>query len=345
MSLQPKFTITNDITQALSAIERARGFLAAATLSKDWVKEMQSKAFILEAYSTTHIEGAQLTLEESELLLSGKKVRDADPDDVQELLNYRKAFELVAGYLDDGSAITEGLIREIHKSLVQDVRGNSAAPGEYRKLQNYVVNSKTKEVIYTPPPAFEVPTMMQELLNWINKEKNISPILIAGIAQFQLVHIHPFLDGNGRTARLLATLCLYRHGYDFKQLFSISEYYDRNRKDYYEAIQSVRNQKMDMTHWLEYFSEGLATQLKELIEQGTKAIKKDVLKNKHHLSSRQMIAINNILKNGSLNIQDYAELVPHVPRRSLQRDLKILVDKEVVVPQGAARQIAYHLKQ
>jgi len=345
MLLDPKFTITNGITQALSAIERARGFLAAATLSKDWLKEMQSKAFILEAYSTTHIEGAQLTLEESELLLSGKKIRNADPDDVQELLNYRRAFELVASYLDDGSAITEGLVREIHKALVQDVRGNSAAPGEYRKLQNYVVNSKTKEVIYTPPPAFEVSTMMQELLNWINKEKKISPILVAGIAQFQLVHIHPFLDGNGRTARLLATLCLYRHGYDFKQLFSISEYYDRNRKDYYEAIQSVRNQKMDMTHWLEYFSDGLATQLKELIEQGTRAIKKDVLKNKHHLSSRQMIAINNILKNGSLSIQEYAALLPHVPRRSLQRDLKVLVDKEVVVLQGAARQIVYLLKE
>ncbi|MBX9577158.1 MAG: Fic family protein [Chthoniobacterales bacterium] len=344
MLLDPKFTITNGITQALSAIERARGFLAAATLSKDWLKEMQSKAFILEAYSTTHIEGAQLTLEESELLLSGKKIRDADPDDVQELLNYRRAFELVASYLDDGSAITEGLVREIHKALVQDVRGNSAAPGEYRKLQNYIVNSKTKEVIYTPPPAFEVSTMMQELLNWINKEQNISPILVAGIAQFQLVHIHPFLDGNGRTARLLATLCLYRHGYDFKQLFSISEYYDRNRKDYYEAIQSVRNQKMDMTHWLEYFSDGLATQLKELIEQGSRAIKKDVLKNKHHLSSRQMIAINDILKNGALNIQEYAALLPHVPRRSLQRDLKILVDKEVLLPKGATHKIAYYLK-
>lgn len=343
MKFKAQFTITNSITQALAMIERARGFLAAATLSADWIREMQSRAFVLEAYSTTHIEGAQLTFEESELLLSGKKLSSPDPDDVKELLNYRKAFELVATYLDDGSAITEILVREIHKALVQDVRGNSAAPGEYRKLQNYVVNSKTKEIIYTPPEAFEVPIMMSELIEWINQEQKISPILVAGIAQFQLVHIHPFLDGNGRSARLLSTLCLYRSGYDFKRLFSLSEYYDRNRTDYYKAIQSVRENQMDMTQWLNYFTEGLATQLQELMEQGTRAIKKDVLKNKHHLSSRQAVAIDSILRNGSLTIQEYELLLPDIPRRTLQRDLKALVDKKVLIVGGSTHHINYRL--
>lgn len=345
MPLEAKFSISNSITQSLSVIERARGFLAAATLSTDWIKEMQSKAFILEAYSTTHIEGTQLTLEESELLLSGKKLLSANPDDVKELLNYKKAFALVANYLDDGSAITEVLVREIHKALVQDVRGNSAAPGEYRKIQNYVVNSKTKEVIYTPPAAFEVPIMMSELLQWINAEQNISPILVAGISQFQLVHIHPFLDGNGRSARLLSTLCLYRHGYDFKRLFSLSEYYDRNRTDYYKAIQSVRENAMDMTHWLNYFTQGLATQLQELVEQGTRTIKKDILKNKYHLSKRQELAINYVLQNGRLTIQEYEQLSKETPRRTLQRDLKTLLDKGIFSMEGSTHQIIYRLNQ
>lgn len=343
MSLEPKFTITNEIAQALSAIERARGFLTAATLSADWIKDMQSKAFILEAYSTTHIEGTLLTLEESELLLSGKKLPSADPDDVKELLNYRRAFDLVGSYLDDGAAITEGLVREIHKALVKDVRENSAAPGEYRKLQNYVVNSKTKVVIYTPPAAYEVPIMMPELLQWINEEQKISPILVAGIAQFQLVHIHPFLDGNGRSARLLSTLCLYRHGYDFKRLFSISEYYDRKRGDYYKAIQSVREKGMDMTHWLNYFTQGLATQLQELVEQGTRTIKKDILKNKYHLSYRQQVAVDYVLKNDSLTIQEFEQLSKGTPRRTLQRDLKALVDKKIFSVDGATHQMTYRL--
>jgi Fic family protein len=70
-------------------------------------------------------------------------------------------------------------------------------------------------------------------------------VIVAGIAQFQLVHIHPFVDGNGRSARLLSTLCLYRTGYDFKRLFTISEYYDRDRPAYYKALQSVRESGMD----------------------------------------------------------------------------------------------------
>ncbi len=78
-------------------------------------------------------------------------------------------------------------------------------------------------------------------LKWrIEDDSDISPVLIAGISQYQFVHIHPFLDGNGRTARVLCSLILYQNGYDFKRLFSLSEYYDKDRRKYYDAIQSVR---------------------------------------------------------------------------------------------------------
>lgn len=148
---------------------------------------------------------------------------------MRELLNYKKAFEFVSEYLEDGGPITEGLVREIHKRLVEGVRGGAAAPGEYRRIQNYVVNSVTGERVYTPPPAHDVPIMMADLVDWLNQEKEVHPVLVSGISQFQFVHIHPFLDGNGRASRLLSTLCLYRTGYDFKRLFTISGYYDRNR--------------------------------------------------------------------------------------------------------------------
>ena len=82
---------------------------------------------------------------------------EADPEDVLELLNYRRAFDFVSEYLDSGAPVSEGLIREIHKRLVEGVRGGQAAPGEYRKVQNYVVNAATGKTIYTPPPAHDVP--------------------------------------------------------------------------------------------------------------------------------------------------------------------------------------------
>jgi Fic family protein len=244
---QPSFRITHRMTAGLTRIERARGFLEAARLSEDWLARMRSRAFVLEAHHTTHIEGTRLTLEQAERLLAGEAVAGTDPDDIQELLNYRDAFEFVSGYLNDGGPVTEGLIREIHRRLVVGVRSSSAAPGEYRQVQNYVVNAVTGQTIYTPPPPYDVPPLMAELVSWLNTTSEIHPVLVSGIAQFQLVHIHPFVDGNGRTSRLLSTLCLYRAGYDFKRLFSISEYYDRNRTSFYVALQSVREHEMDLT--------------------------------------------------------------------------------------------------
>src|SRR5665811_2089099 len=109
---------------------------------------------------------------------------------IRDRLNYRKAFEFVSEYLEDGGPITEGLVREIHKRLVEGVRGGATAPGEYRKIQNYVVSSGTGETVYTPPPAHDVPIMMAELVDWLNREQGVHPVLVSGLSQFlSLIHI------------------------------------------------------------------------------------------------------------------------------------------------------------
>ena len=331
---KPLFNITNKITAALTEIERARGFLEAATLSEEWIRAMGQRALLLEAHHTSHIEGTRLTVEQAEKAWGGQAVPEADPDDVRELLNYRGAFDFVSEYLDSGAPITEGLIREIHKHLVEGVRGGRAAPGQYRRIQNYVINALTGKTIYTPPPANDVPILMAELVTWLNTPTDIHPVLISGITQFQLVHIHPFLDGNGRTSRLLSTLCLYRSGYDFKRLFTISEYYDRDRTSFYSAIQSVREQYLDMTGWLEYFIVGLSTQLIEVKKRGELAIRKDVLARKYDLSERQSMALAHLLEQGKITIQDYEALCPKTSRRTLQRDLTYMLEKNVIREKG-----------
>lgn len=341
---EPKFKITNSITAGLTLIERARGFLEAATLSESWVREMGQRALVLEAHHTTHIEGTHLTLDQAERLWKGDNVPKADPDDVRELLNYRNAFDFISEYLSRGDPITEGLIREIHKRLVAGVRGDSADPGEYRKIQNFVVNSVTGETIYTPPPAHDVPVMMSELVNFLSSETDTHPVLVSGIAQFQLVQIHPFLDGNGRTSRLLSTLYLYRAGYDFKRLFTISEYYDKNRPAFYQAIQGVRKKDMDMTSWLEYFVKGLTAQLTEVRERGEQAIRRDVMVKEYRLSNRQDKAINHILEHGSINIQEFEKLYPKVNRRTLQRELRSMVEKGVLISEGSTNRRIYRFK-
>jgi Fic family protein len=340
----PRFTISNRIAAALTTVERARGFLEAATLSDEWVLRMSQRALLVEAHATTHIEGTELTLAQAELVWAGETPAAARTDDVRELLNYRGAFGLVSEYLGGGGPITEALIRDIHRRLVEGVRGDEGQPGQYRLVQNYVANSKTREVVYTPPPPGDVPALMHELVAWLRAKSGVHPVLVAGIAQFQLVHIHPFVDGNGRCSRLLSTLCLYRTGYDFKRLFTLSEYYDRDRLLFYRAIQSVREQGMDLTSWLEFFVDGLATQLVEVKARGEVAIRRDVIVREHGLNSRQSEAVGYLLEQPELALEDFENLCPGVNRRSLQRDLQGLVEARVLTMVGAARAARYRLE-
>jgi len=332
MLFNPKFTITLRINKALVEIERVRGFLDAVKLKDDWIADMQKKALILESHHSTHIEGTALSLEQAQNILEGKKIKGVNRDDEKELLNYKKAMDFITKYLGKEDPITEGLIRELHRITVKGVRSDKADPGNYRKIQNYVVNSLTREIIYTPPAPLEVPHLMREFAGWLNKNKDLSPVLTAGIAQFQLVHIHPFIDGNGRTARLLSTLILYKTDYDFKRLFTISKYYDKNRPAYYKAIQSVRNNAMDMTDWLEYFVIGLQRQMKEIKEKGEQIIKQDSVLQKIKrlgLNARQEKAIKFLLRTGAISVGEY-QAVTSCIRRTAQRDLEDMRERGII---------------
>ncbi len=168
---------------------------------------------------------------------------------------------------------------------------------------------------------------------WVEvDEKQINPVIVAGIAQFQLVHIHPFVDGNGRTARLLSTLCLYRTGYDFKRLFTISEYYDRDRPAYYKALQSVREHGMSMTGWLEYFTEGLGAQMRDVQMTAEHVMRKDLVlarARKNGLKERPVAILGYLLTAGKATVAECEEELK-MNRRTLQRDLKLLVEKGLV---------------
>ena len=356
----PKFQISHSMLNHLMQIEKARGFLEAAQLSKQWVKRMSRNALLVETHHTTHIEGTQLTLEQSKKILAGQKVSGVSKQDIKEVKNYRDAFNLVSNYLKTETSIKESIIKEIHKELVKGVRGGSAKPGMYRDIQNYVGNAVTKEIIYMPPKPEKVPALMKDFVKWINEESDIHPVIKSGIIQFQFVHIHPFVDGNGRTSRLLCAFYLYRSDYDFKKLFSISEYYDKDRKNFYDAIQSVRDKNMDMTGWLEYFVKGFLFQMNSVMGIGKKVIFKDALIQNHNLSQRQAMIIEHILENEKLVPKDFEKLcikmgradkkikdkiVSKITKRTLQRDLKDMIDKKILKAEGATNQKSYYLRK
>ena len=342
MAFKPEFTITKKIQNALLEIERARGFLDATKLKVGLVARMQSEALVLEAHHSTHIEGTELSLSDARKILSGHIVKGVNPDDREELLNYKDAMEFVSEYLDKKSAVTEGLIKNIHSILVKNVRGGSLEPGKYRKVQNYVVNSGTGEVVYTPPPPKDVQWLMKEFVDWLNACDQ-PPLIVAGIAQHRFVDIHPFIDGNGRTARVLCTLILYQRGYDFKRLFSLSEYYDKDRPAYYKAIQSAR--AGTLTPWLEYFISGLKVQMMDVREKGEAAMRLDGIMaraRKAGLNNRQIRLLEHLAEKDSVSRAECAKLCG-VSLRTANYDLAALEKGGLIVRGGVGRAIRYRL--
>ena len=105
----PSFTISDSISRTLSRIDLAKGFLDAAALSENWLKQMRQRALVLEAHHTTHIEGTHLTLEQSEKLLTGNKLQNINPEDERELRNYVRAFDYVEQHIKENTSITEDL--------------------------------------------------------------------------------------------------------------------------------------------------------------------------------------------------------------------------------------------
>ena len=154
----------------------------------------------------------------------------------------------------------------IHGMVSKDVLPDKSQSGSFRDRQVFVgrrVFNGTvfkSEVVYMPPKTEDVPHLVKELITWLNLDKTweTNPVLLAGIAHYKIARIHPFIDGNGRTARLLAVLILYLSGFDHRRLFAFDDFYDRDRPAYYSALKTAQENNNTITKWLEYFTTGVA---------------------------------------------------------------------------------------
>jgi len=341
----PKFDYTNKIVNSLMKIEGAKEVIMNSPIIPIWQNRLQKEALVRMAHHTTHIEGTQLTKEQVRDLIDGKQVI-ARERDKQEVLNYLKVIDFIDEvYSNEEMIIDLRTIRHIHRLTMEGIK-EGYSPGEYRKVQNYVINSKTGEIIYTPPPANEVPILMMELVDWLRFEEaeELSPILKAGIAHYQLVTIHPFLDGNGRTARALATLILYNQGYDTKKLFSLEEYYDKNPSGYYNALQSGRITG-ELTTWLEYFTKGIAEEMQKVKELVLSHSRDRALREKIgqvELTERQLDILSYIEEHGKITNRELQELAD-ISNVVAYEELKALMEKGIIQRKGQGRATHYVL--
>ena len=276
MAFQPSYQLTPKMLRQLKAIEQTTGFLRAVSLRPDWMSEVKRRTLVQEALASLQIEGNSLTLEEAFALareLPPRELRNAE----REFCNYLRAFDAIDGLRGAREAVlSKGDLRNLHRLLVDGVRGGWRGAGEFRREDVKVgdVANGRVHVHHHPPAWLAVEGCIDELFAWVEASKIrgsggddpwVHPVILAGIVQHRLVWIHPFVDGNGRTARMLTTLLLAQRGYDFKYLFQLSTYYNQARDDYYAALRAA-DVTGEYTQWLTYFLGGFSNQMMRIEE-------------------------------------------------------------------------------
>lgn len=341
----PTFNITNKTLNNISKIEAAEEVIRHSPLLPLWEKQFKEDAIVRSAYHGTHIEGNMLKQDEAKDVLLGKDVLGR-PRDIQEIINYRKVIELIDEEAQKKiDKITEQLIKKLHRTITSKILTPEQA-GEYRLKQVVIRNSSTGEITFKPPTPMEVPFLMREFVYWINKENadEIHPVLRAGIVHHELVRIHPFIDGNGRVARVLASLILLLGGYDIRRFFSLEEYYDRDAVVYYEHLGKAT--AGDLTSWLEYFTYGAAiefTKTKEKILKLSKDVKlKERMGGKQiFLTERQIKIIEYIQEVGYLQNKSFSTLFSDISEDSVLRDVQDLIKKGIIKKVGSTKSARY----
>lgn len=355
----PKYTITNSILKNVGISDASREVILNAPLIPVWEAKFRKDALERSVHHGTHLEGNNLSVDEVKDILDGREVLARDRD-VQEVLNYRNVLKFIDSIAERIGAnnpyiLTIDTILEIHRITVDKILPPESS-GAFRVKQVVVKNSKTGQVSYTPPPAAEVPFLVEDLISWINHEqtKDLHPIIKAGIVHYELTRIHPFVDGNGRTSRALATLIMFLDGYDIRKFFSLEEYFDEDPMDYYTTLQSVSNQlvmdthERDLSAWLDYFAKGVAIELNRVKDKvkriSSDARVKDKLGTQVELNERQMIIMEYLHRHGSMQNKDFRKIFPDFSDDTVLREIKFLKDKDLIKKVGGTKKASYTLK-
>ena len=369
MSYSPKYVITNVILKNVGQIDSAREVITSAPLVPAWEKRFQSEARTKIIHHGTHLEGNDLNLEEVEKILDpaqntpGVSTLPARERDIQEIINYRSVMD----YIDTLSPPTPGvkgthtpgvfapsltrhILQEIHRLTVTNLLPSEEA-GHFRSVKVIIRNTTTQEITFRPPNPTEVPCLIDELFTWLNSVEGpqVHPLLRAGILHYELVRIHPFTDGNGRTARAMALLLLFLEGYEVKKFFALEEYYDNHSEEYYSALQSVM-ETGELTNWLEYFTLGIAiefSRIKILVQKLSLDLhlKSTIGGKQITLSERQIKLVEYLERYGEISMGSIRDLLPDVSDDTILRDLRDLVTKNLLLKRGSTKGTKYFLKQ
>jgi cell filamentation protein, protein adenylyltransferase len=340
----PKYQITHALLENIKRIYSLTQALNQRRFPHTVLVELQKDAEAVSSFASTSIEGNPLPLTDVKRILKNRpqNIRDSE----REVLNYNEALKDIHGRLANGTIpITLTLILKIHKQVMNKLLPASQS-GKLRADPVFVNDPRARKTVFWPPDAKDVPVLINELISFVETNKTkIDPLILAGLFHKQMVVIHPFMDGNGRTTRLLTKILLANMGLNTFNLFSFENYYNQNvtryfqmvgvRGDYYEIAKDI-----EYSPWLEYFTGGIIDELLrvEKILPSSSEGPRDELKPYH-----QKI-LEFIKEKGYITDRDYAGLVRRA-RQTRRLDFNKLIEMGLIQREGKGKSTYYRLKE
>ncbi|OIP57214.1 MAG: hypothetical protein COX79_02530 [Candidatus Levybacteria bacterium CG_4_10_14_0_2_um_filter_36_16] len=339
----PQYKITDKLLANIKRINTLVSELNNKRFPSVVLLDLERTACEVSSYASTSIEGNPLPLTEVKKILKTTPISIRDSE--KEVLNYNKALEDLNTKLKKGNVkLSLELILQIQKHVTRGLLPFFEV-GSFREKPVVVNDPKTRKVVYLPPDVKDVKSLMENLITFVkNNKENIDPLILAGVFHKQMVIIHPFMDGNGRTTRLATKVLLFEMGLDTFNLFSFENYYNNNVANYFQTVGEFGNyydlvDKIDFTVFLEYFTDGIIDELlrvKKMLPE-VLATPQSTLKPYHEK------AMEFIRENGFITDRDYSKIVDRA-KATRALDFQKLISLGLIERKGKGRATYYILK-
>lgn len=353
MNYIPKYTITEKIRSNLREIERLKDHIRGSRILPAAEASIRLRASVEAIHSSTSIEGNPLDSNQVRALVAADRILSPEEYAEIEVQNYKNALDFIDQRRHGSPDLTMQDILELHKIITARLL-DTTRNGKFRQNPVYIEN-QDHQILYTAADAAQVTAAVQSLIDFVQANQfTLNPVIIAAIIHLCLAAIHPFADGNGRTARAATTLYLSFVQYDCGGALVLDSYYATDRRAYYNVLQLVNGHdyqsflQADITPWLEYFTDGFLTSL-HVLDAEIRMLKIAIAGQGRHdasaLSREEQDLLSYATEFGSITIAEAENILPESSRRSAQRYLRQLVDAGFLEITGAARDTRYITKQ
>lgn len=285
-----------------------------------------------EAARSSEIEGTKATM--VDVIKAEAEIQNDLPEDVERILHYIKAMNFGLKRVEE-LPLSLRFVREVHKVLLEGtIDAPGKTPGDFRKSQNWIGGGSPNTARFVPPPPIEMSRCLDDLEKFLHSQDDYPPLIKAALVHAQFETVHPFLDGNGRTGRLLTTFYLCKLGILERPVLYLSEYFLNNQQSYYDALNTYHSENGDISVWLDFFLDGVAIIAEEAIDLSKKInelSKKDIKKIQSlaRRSKNGMTVLENLYKLPIISVRKVEEWTG-LSRTQANELVKRLVDLEIL---------------